>query len=431
MRRLPLLHLHDVIAELALHDLRIADLLGEDGVVELRHHHAAAGKAQFAALFLAAGVVGVLLGQLGEVCAALNLLEQPFGLGLGRGIGLGVGAGRHLDQNVPRTGLLRQRVVGLVLGKVLLNLLLADLRNAAGKLVGTHGKVGDLALLRHGRRIARGVLLKEAGKLAVRGVDGLAQIVGSNDCIVELDLDVLLAIIVADLGIAHRRPAGNQRLQAAHNDIPLHLLLKRRDRHIELPGDEVGVAVAANVLAVGKEVFAKLALMQKLGHIVVGGLDAQLLGLDQQNLLLHQLLANLLLDHVFDLRVAGVLGIPLLYLPAGALADRLLADRYARGEQTAIPVGVDRGVGVGGGGSHAGEAGNQIDHHAHRCGGDDDHKKCLGYAIVSLQETDHGWTRTFNSLRANSPNPAPERFRLADGHQAECAIVALRDSLPL
>jgi hypothetical protein len=144
-----------------------------------------------------------------------------------------------------------------------------------------------------------------------------------------------------------------------------------------------------------------------------------------------QLLANLLLDHVFDLRVAGVLGIPLLYLPAGALADRLLADRHARGKHSAVPVGVDRGEGVGGRGSRAGEAGNQIDHHAHRCGGDDDHKKCLGYAIVSLQETDHGWTRTFNSLRADSPNPAPDRLRPAGGHQAECAIVALRDSLPL
>ena len=94
MRRLPLLHLHDVIAELGLHDLGVADLLGEDGVVELRHHRAAPGKAQFAALVLAAGVVGVLLGQVGKVGAALNLLEQRLGLGLGRGIGLGVGARR-------------------------------------------------------------------------------------------------------------------------------------------------------------------------------------------------------------------------------------------------------------------------------------------------------------------------------------------------
>ena len=52
-------------------------------------------KAQFAARVLAAGVVGVLLGQVGKVCAGLNLLENALGLGLGRGIGLGVGARRH------------------------------------------------------------------------------------------------------------------------------------------------------------------------------------------------------------------------------------------------------------------------------------------------------------------------------------------------
>ena len=104
VRGLPLLHLDDVIAELGLHDLGVADLLGEDGVVELRHHGAALGKAQFAALVFAAGIVGVLLGQIGKVRAALNLLEDGFGFGLGGGIGLGVGAGGHLDEDVARPG---------------------------------------------------------------------------------------------------------------------------------------------------------------------------------------------------------------------------------------------------------------------------------------------------------------------------------------
>ena len=210
--RLPLLNLDDVIAELALHDLRIADLLGEDGFVELRHHHAAPGKAQFAALVFAAGVVGVLPGQVGKVRAALDLLEQRLGLGFGRGVGLGVGAGRHLDEDVARTGLLRNRVLGLVRIEVLLNLLLAGLRNAAGQLVGGKGKVGDLALLGHGRGIARGVLLEESLQIAVRGIDRLAQIVGGDHRVVELDLDVLLAIGLADIRIAHRDSGGDQRL---------------------------------------------------------------------------------------------------------------------------------------------------------------------------------------------------------------------------
>ena len=62
-------------------------------------------------------------------------------------------------------------------------------------------------------------------------------------------------------------------------------------------GDEVGIPVIADELAVGEEELAKLALVQELDHIVVGGVDAQLLGLSQQNLPLHQLLANLLLDN--------------------------------------------------------------------------------------------------------------------------------------
>ena len=62
--------------------------------------------------------------------------------------------------------------------------------------------------------------------------------------------------------------------------------------------------------------------MQELGHIVVGGVDAQLFGLDQQNLLLHQLLANLLLEDAHDHRVVGVLRVAPLQLLAGELANR-------------------------------------------------------------------------------------------------------------
>ena len=82
VRRLPLFHLHEVVAEGCLHDPGVADLLGEDGVFKLRHHHAAPGKAQFAALVFAAGVIGVLLCQFGEVGSALNPPEQRLRFGL-------------------------------------------------------------------------------------------------------------------------------------------------------------------------------------------------------------------------------------------------------------------------------------------------------------------------------------------------------------
>ena len=83
-------------------------------------------------------------------------------------------------------------------------------------------------------------------------------------------------------------------------------------------------------------------------HIVVGGADAQLVRLLQQHLLLHQLLADLLLKEVEDHRIVGILRAALLQLLAGNLLHPHLAHRVARGEEAAVPVGVDHGIGVGG-----------------------------------------------------------------------------------
>ena len=392
VRHLALFHLHNVIAELGLHHSEVADLLREDGAVKRRHHGAALGEAQLAALVLAARVVGVLLGQVGKVRAVLKLLEDILRLGLGCGIRLGVGAGGHTDENVARTGLFRHAVVGLVRVVVLLNLLLVRLRHSAGHLSGDESEIGDPALFRRGRGIARGVFLEEGFQIAIRGVDRLAQVIRGENRVFELDLRIRLAKFVPHLLIVHRDPGGNQRLQPVNLDVLLHLLLEGRHRQVELLGNKVGIAVGANELAVGKQELAELALVQKLPHIVVRGLNAQLPGLCQQNLLLEQLLAHLLLEDLHNRRVVGVLRGPLLQLLVSKLAHPLLAHRIARGQQTAVPVGIDDGIVVCGCASHAHQAGDQVHHHAHRSGGDDDDKKCLGQAIVSLQETDHGWT---------------------------------------
>ena len=126
---------------------------------------------------------------------ALQLLQNAFGLGLGRRVGLGVGARRHADENVPRARLFRHRILRLVRVVVLLNLLLRGLRHSARHIVGRKGEVGDFALFRNRARVARRVFLEEASRSLSDGLICLAQIVARDHRVIELDLDVLLAIV--------------------------------------------------------------------------------------------------------------------------------------------------------------------------------------------------------------------------------------------
>ena len=148
VRLLALFDLNDVVAILGLDDFCIADFLSEDGVVELGHHAPALRESQLAAGILAAGVIGIFLGQIGKVGAALNLFEDQLGFGLGGRIGFGVGSLIDLDQDMARTGLFRHGVFRLVGGVVLLDFLLRGLRYAARHVVRGEGEVGDAALLR-------------------------------------------------------------------------------------------------------------------------------------------------------------------------------------------------------------------------------------------------------------------------------------------
>ena len=95
VRRLLILNLEDVVAELRLDDVRgLAGRQREGRLVELRNCLAAIEPAELSALHLAAGVVGVLGREVGEVTARLDLLQEIFGLGLRCGVRLGIGARR-------------------------------------------------------------------------------------------------------------------------------------------------------------------------------------------------------------------------------------------------------------------------------------------------------------------------------------------------
>src|SRR4029077_7325553 len=77
MRRLLLLHLQDVVTELRLDDVRgLTRIQSKGDLVTLRHRASAVEPSQFSTSGLAARVVGVLAGKIGEVCTTLDLLQQ-------------------------------------------------------------------------------------------------------------------------------------------------------------------------------------------------------------------------------------------------------------------------------------------------------------------------------------------------------------------
>src|SRR5450756_2026565 len=95
-------HLNNVIAELRLHDLRFADLLGEDGAVKLWHHTTTLRGSEFASRVLAARIVGILFRQFRKVAATLDLLKNVLSLSFGSRICFCVRIRSQFDENMAR-----------------------------------------------------------------------------------------------------------------------------------------------------------------------------------------------------------------------------------------------------------------------------------------------------------------------------------------
>src|SRR5262245_2848796 len=91
----PFVDLDDMPAELGLEGLpNLSRLQFEGGLLELRHHLAAREKAEFAALVLRAGILGVLPSERGKIAAMQDFFEQFSGLVLA------------FNQYVPRANLI-------------------------------------------------------------------------------------------------------------------------------------------------------------------------------------------------------------------------------------------------------------------------------------------------------------------------------------
>ena len=143
--------MNDVEAVAGVNDAGcLSDRSAEGRLLELRYGYAFLDPAELAALNLAARIVGVVLGKLGEISAVVQLVENVLCLGFGFGIRLGIIA-VDFDQDMPHLDLRVDLVVLQVRLIVLLNLGVGNLRSALRQIA--VGKGDELELARLGDRI--------------------------------------------------------------------------------------------------------------------------------------------------------------------------------------------------------------------------------------------------------------------------------------
>ena len=381
-------NLKNVIAELRLDDVRgLAGREREGGLIELGNGAAAIEEAEFPALRLAARVVGVLRGEIGEVAAGLDLLEQIVRLGLGGGVGLGIGSGGNGDKDMTNLDLLLDGVLRLVRVVVGLHLGVRDLWLPTGQVRRVERNVLNLARLRDSGRVASFVLIEEGVELCVGGIDLLANVLRRDNNVVELHLDVLL-----ERGLAHRvvrdvDPAGEHGLQAVQLHVALYLRLEAGARGAEGALHEVDVGVVADVGAVGKEVLREGTGAELAAKVFIADLKVETIGLMLEDLALHEDLTGALL-HVGHQHIGKVL---LLKLALRELGDLGLLDGGSAFKSTG-PAGIVNGrkdISVAGVARGIKDARDQGDDHGSDSGDDDEGEDELYGTAVLLQETNH------------------------------------------
>src|SRR6185437_1562169 len=94
----------------------------------------------------AAGVIGVLFGELGEISAVMELVKNALGLGFRSGVGAGV-LGIHGDQNVADLDLCIHLIVAEVVLIIILNLGIGDRCGGRGQIGDREGDVLNFASL--------------------------------------------------------------------------------------------------------------------------------------------------------------------------------------------------------------------------------------------------------------------------------------------
>ena len=405
-RRLLLLRLDDVVPERRPHQPRSLPWVQRHrrlrvGRVQARRRH----QHQLAPRVLAPWVLRVLLRQLRKLPARLQLLQNVLGLGLGRRIGRRVRARLHRNQDVPRLHLLLGLVLRQVRVVVRLRLGVAHRGLAAGRLRRVERRILDLARLRNRLGVLRRVLLEIILQLRVRRVDRLLQILQRHHRVVELHFHPLHPVGLAHRRIRNCRPARHHRLQPLQLHVVLHLRLELRARCPERRLHKVHVPVVADVLPIGEQVLGKRPRPQLARQVRVTHLQVHRVRRLLQHRPLHQDLprprhhvrqqgTHHLSRHVLllqlplrQLRHILRLDLSALPQPDPPQRPRLPHRRIHRRARSRRVVHQPR---------------NQVKHHRHARGANDDAKHYLDCLCVFLQKTNHTRPATLTSRPASN-----------------------------
>ena len=239
-------HLDDVDAERGLHQVAdLAGLHGERHLLEFGHHAAAAEVVEVAAVHVVGVVLGILLGQRGEVgVGRFDLLEDILRDRRHRLLVLAF----ELEQDVAGAHLRR--------GLVLLQVLLVERRNLGfghgdrrAHLVDVDLRVLDLALLADAVLVLG--LLEVGHQFRVGDGDLALEGLGRHGDDLELDLFVALLELGDHVGVAHRHPAGERGPQLLDLQRPAQAVFEfgGRERRV-LNLQNLPVALFADELAI-------------------------------------------------------------------------------------------------------------------------------------------------------------------------------------
>src|SRR5580698_3768867 len=251
----------------------LSDRRIEGSLLELRNRPPTGDRRQQTTVLGAARIFGILLPQIGKVCATLQLFRDVVSFSAGGIDGflvyLAIGVrGRRLDQDVADSDGFRQAIVVLVLAVVFLQLIRSNV-DRFSELLSIDQDVLGVDFLGNRVHVHLLVLVVIRFELGIRRIDLLLDVIQREDSVVELDLRVLGFKLRGNFLVADRDRSANGGNQLLLCNLSLNFLLEVLHADVELALDELLIRLLADEVAVGEQQLAELTLVQIIPQLVV------------------------------------------------------------------------------------------------------------------------------------------------------------------